>query len=93
MSYGLNDDEFWRKSPRQIVAILKGQGVREVREHNGRAWLAWHVAFLPRQKRPIPLRKLMMRPPGRRKAQSWQQIKSAVAGWVSHAGKPQLRKQ
>ena len=30
------------------------------REHNGRAWLAFHIAHLPHQKRPIPLADLMI---------------------------------
>ena len=30
------------------------------REHNGRAWLAFHVAHLPHQKRPIKLADLMI---------------------------------
>lgn len=30
------------------------------REHNGRAWLAFHIAHLPNQKRPIPLSDLLI---------------------------------
>lgn len=30
------------------------------REHNGRAWLAFHIAHLPHQRRPIPLADLMI---------------------------------
>lgn len=36
------------------------------REHNGRAWLAFYIAHLPHQKRPIPLADLMIKPKAER---------------------------
>jgi hypothetical protein len=39
---------FWRLSPEQIRAVVEGAQDRLIREHNGRAWLAWHIAALSR---------------------------------------------
>jgi hypothetical protein len=85
LSFGLDDDAFWRKSPRQIVAILKGREAALVREHNDRAWLAYYTAHLPRVKKPMPLRRLQVRQDrARRQVQSWQQMK-AVAQMITLA--------
>lgn len=37
---------FWRLTLREIGAVLGGATQRLTREHNDRAWLAWHTAFL-----------------------------------------------
>lgn len=77
MSHGLDDDAFWRKSPRQIVAILRGREAALIRAHNERAWLAWYTAYLPRMKKPVKLERLQVRqgrPP--RPPQTWQQMKA-----------------
>ncbi|NPU63389.1 hypothetical protein HL667_00060 [Bradyrhizobium sp. 83012] len=48
-----------------------------MREHNDRAWAAYQTAYLPRIKRPPPLRRLQIQPRGARKSpQSWQHMKS-----------------
>lgn len=55
------------------------------REHNGRAWLAFHIAHLPHQKNPISLSKLMITPtetgePGK-PVQSWVEIETTMRQW------------
>jgi hypothetical protein len=40
-------------------------------EHNGRVWLAYHIAVLSRQKRIPSLQSLMI--PTRREPQTWQE--------------------
>lgn len=57
-----------------------------MREHNGRAWLAYHAAFLPRQKRPIAFRKLLMKSPARRRQRNWQAMKADVERYTASLG-------
>lgn len=40
---GLSPEEFWRSTPRTILAALRGY-------YRRRGWLAWHVAALGRMK-------------------------------------------
>lgn len=54
--------EFWDSTPRIIVLTFKAHDLRLQREHNDRAWLAWHIAVLPHMK-PIPkLDELLIKP-------------------------------
>lgn len=59
---------------------MKGRAAQFRREHNDRAWGAWHIAGLQRSKRMPALRKLQIRD---RKPQSWQQMK-ATAKQLTH---------
>lgn len=52
---------------------MKGRAAQFRREHNDRAWSAWHMAALHRTKRMPTLRKLQVRD---RRPQSWQHMKS-----------------
>jgi hypothetical protein len=40
---------------------MRAASRRAVEGHNQNAWLAWHAAYLPKFKRPTPLRELMAR--------------------------------
>lgn len=42
---------FWRLTYREIAAIMKGAAKRLMREHDDRAWLAWHIEALARTKK------------------------------------------
>jgi hypothetical protein len=55
-----------------------------VREHNDRAWLAWHVASLGRVKKMPPLRELLQKRAAPRK--SWQEQLDALKSWVVASG-------
>ncbi|WP_441280504.1 hypothetical protein [Tardiphaga sp. 862_B3_N1_1] len=70
MSLGLSEDEFWRKTPRQTARIFKGKAAQLRREHNERAWLAWHTAVIPRQKKIPELKKLLAPDPKARRQQT-----------------------
>ena len=50
MASGLDPDAFWIKTPYEASLILEGRGEALDREHNEFAWLAWHIAALPRMK-------------------------------------------
>lgn len=41
------------------MAEIEAAGVRLDREHNDRAWQAWHTAYLPRSEQPVALKKLL----------------------------------
>lgn len=54
------------------------------REHNGRAWLAFHITHLPHQKRPVSLSDLMIRTdaaPAARGQQSGEEIQTMMLRW------------
>lgn len=40
--------------------VIEGKAVQLRREHNGRAWLAYFTAALPRARQPISLRRLQV---------------------------------
>lgn len=48
MSFGLDPDAFWHKTPREISLIFEGTNERLVREFNDRVTLAWRIAGLTR---------------------------------------------
>lgn len=48
---GLNPDRFWGLTPRLYLAHMRGAADRLEDEHRNRAWLAWHVEALSRQKK------------------------------------------
>lgn len=64
------------------------------REHNARAWLAFHIAYLPHQKRPVPLADLMIKPRrepsgGSKGWQSTAEIETVMRRWrFAMAGRP-----
>jgi len=68
-----------------MTAVIRGAHRRAVEAHNGRAWLAWHVAVLPRAKRMPPLSKLQvqMRP----KRQTWRE-QMAICEAIARAYAP-----
>jgi hypothetical protein len=57
-------------TPRQFAAAFEGARKRAEAEHNGRAWLAWHVAALDRQKRLPDLSRLQVHD---HRPQTWQE--------------------
>ncbi len=56
------------------------------REHNGRAWLAFHIAHLPNQKRRITLADLMIKPRSETdQPKGWQstlEIETTMRRWA-----------
>lgn len=57
---------------------------REIREHNARAWLAYHVAGLSRVQKMPKLEKLQMAAPSnRRRRQSWQEQMAIMSQWIA----------
>jgi hypothetical protein len=65
-SFGFTPEEFWESTPREAEARIRGAVMRLEREHDGRAWLAWHTAYLPSAKRRPKLKDLMTKRKPRR---------------------------
>jgi hypothetical protein len=61
VSHGLDPESFWRITPREMVARLEGAQRRLTAEHDGRVWLAWHVAAFSRQEKLPDLDTLLSR--------------------------------
>jgi hypothetical protein len=63
---------------------------RHRREHNLLAFTAWHAAYLPRRKRAIPLKRLLMR--NKPQAQSWQEQMAVMEKFATAHNKRLLDK-
>lgn len=81
---GLDPDAFWTKTPRYVSLIFEGKAAQFRREHNERAWLAWHTAGLPRMKKFPDLKKMLAREV--RKPQTSEQ-QWAIFGAMAEASK------
>lgn len=53
-----------------------------MRQHNERAWLAWHIAALPLLKRFPKLEKLQLRT-GKKTRQTWQEQLAVMDRWAA----------
>jgi hypothetical protein len=59
VSFGFEPDAFWDQTLETLSLCLEGKQAQFEREHNERAWLAWHAAALPLQKQFPKLESLM----------------------------------
>lgn len=73
MAAGFAPETFWKITPRELKAHLDGASKRLAREHDARAWLAWHTAALPRAKKFPKLSDLQTKKPARQKTLAEQQ--------------------
>lgn len=62
--------------------LAEAAAKRVEREHNSRAWLAWHIAAMQRMKRIPDLKKLTVRDTTRPR-QTWRQQLEIMAQWAS----------
>ena len=62
---------------------MRGRSTYLKREHNDRAWLAWHIAYLPRAKKPVKL-KALQSPEQKRDPVPW---KAQLAAWQAYAAR------
>ena len=83
VSAGLPPGRFWKISPRLYMIEMRGAAARLDRDHNERAWAAWHIAYLPMAKRAVPLSDLLV---GMKAAppKPWQDQLSA---WEAYAAR------
>jgi hypothetical protein len=69
---------FWASTPRQLQMHFDAAVQRARREHQGRAWLAWHVAALYRAKTLPKPESLMGTERKRRAPQPWQEQRNVA---------------
>jgi hypothetical protein len=55
----MSPDAFWEQTPRTLQLVIKGRQRAVANEFAGRAWLAWHAAYLPNFKKRPDLREFM----------------------------------
>ena len=73
-----------------MILILKARTRALEREHNGRAWAAWHTAALGRVDRLPRLESLLKtRTPTRAPQQSWQQQLAIAMQWNAEINRRQ----
>jgi hypothetical protein len=51
---GLDDRDFWRRTPKELSWKIEAQQDIFARQHNERAWLAWHIGALVRAQKKYP---------------------------------------
>lgn len=56
---GYAHEAFWDQTPHTLSLTFEAANKRLIREHNDRAWLAWHTAGIGRSKTMPPLRSLL----------------------------------
>lgn len=88
MSAGLDPALYWSLTFVEIDAILMGSADRLRHEQNGRAWAAWHAAYLtayaPAKPQKFPkLEKLMQQSDtARRTRKTPTEMKAVFATWA-----------
>ena len=60
MMMGYDPDSFWEQTPRTLSLAFDAHNEMQIKDHNDRAWLAWHSAGLGRAKRMPPLSRLQI---------------------------------
>lgn len=78
---GYDHETFWDQTPHTLSLTFEAANSRLMREHNDRAWAAWHTAGLGRGKTMPPLRSLMAKEP-----QSMQQQLKGLENFVRATG-------
>lgn len=66
---------------RQMLAVIEGVAARLAREHDERAWAAWHIAALTRTKKFPELKKMISGSAGAKPRQDWKSQEAILSGW------------
>lgn len=87
---GFDPAAFWSLTPRLYLVQMRGAGERLKREHEGRAWLAWHSAALDRAKKLPALRRFVTGRAARPQRQSRETLQAMcdalAAAWGAKKG-------
>jgi hypothetical protein len=78
---GFDPESFWDQTIRTLSIAMYGKIRAARREHNQRAWLAWHIAALQRSKKLPKLKSMLAREKPR--IQSWQEQASIMQQWAT----------
>lgn len=86
---GLDPERFWKLTPREIARETLSHIRLLEREHDERAWLAWHIAALPRERKFPRLKQLMSQRKKPKKPQSPDiQLAQMRAMFLAFGGDP-----
>ena len=81
MAAGLTEALFWQCTPKQLALHFESIGLKAQREHNARAWLAWHVAALTRAKKFPRLDTLLAKTKTAPRRQTWEEQMVIMQAW------------
>ena len=81
MSVGQPYELFWELTLAEVSLVLDGETERLRREHNDRAWHAWHVAALGRAKKLPRLDTLLAKPQTTPRRQTWEEQMAVMQAW------------
>jgi hypothetical protein len=88
VSCGQDFRGFWQTPLREIHHVINGTVARETREHNSRAWLAWHIArvsvYPPEKASDFPKLQALLwgDKPKPKPKPDWRRSEAAFAAWV-----------
>jgi hypothetical protein len=83
---GFDPESFWDQTFRTLAIAMNGKLRAARRDHNQRAWLAWHIAAMGRAKKIPRLASMLAKEKPRQ--QSWQEQQMILASWsVAHNAK------
>jgi hypothetical protein len=86
---GFDPESFWDQTIRTLSIVMHASLRATRREHNQRAWLAWHFAALQRAKKMPTLKSMLAKE--RPRVQSWQEQSSIMKTWaVAHNTKLEM---
>ena len=92
VSLGLPPGRVWKITPRLAHHEMRGAEQRLRREHDERAWLAWHAAYLPGSGKVVPLARLTtQRQEGRPARAPRRDWRADLAAWAAYATKAEGR--
>lgn len=87
VSAGFDPEQFWGLTLRIYLLHMRGAADRLDREHRGRAWQAWHTAYLPDAKQRPTLAQMITGEPIKQPDRDWE---AELAAWERFAnmGRP-----
>lgn len=74
---------------REVDREFRATAMIREREHNERAWLAWHIVALDRVKKFPDLEKLLIRPEAKRRQTPEEQEAALKALFLAWGGNPE----
>lgn len=92
LAAGLDEALFWRCTPKQIAVHFEAAGMRNRRDHDGRAWLAWHVAALSRA-RKLPRLDALLARTGARRRQTWEEQLAMMQAWSARVNRAAAKRK
>ena len=80
---GYDHESFWDQTPHTLSLTFEAYNIRLMDEHNERAWTAWHVAALQRNKRLPNLKSLLTE---KKRPLTMEEQIEGLKNWVQATG-------